>query len=246
MRLRPFGPTLTVCAGLLTASWGWAQRSCPGRPDPGINTPFENPNVKEFIARFEDQSREVYAQREAIVRALGLKPGMAAADVGAGTGLFTRLIADQVGPKGRVYAVDIAPAFLNHIAAESKRRGQTQVATVRGTQDSTALRPDSIDLAFLCDTYHHLEHPAWVLASIHRALRPGGQLVVIDLNRVEGKSREFVLKHVRASQAVFCAEIEAAGFQRLDTPNAPALRENFFLRFRKVEKPSRQRGGESS
>ncbi len=171
---------------------------------------------------------------------------MAAADVGAGTGLFTRLIADQVGLKGRVYAVDIAPAFLNHIAAESKRRGQTQVATVRGTQDSTELPPDSIDLAFLCDTYHHLEHPARVLASIHRALRQCGQLVVIDLDRVEGKSREFVLKHVRASQAVFRAEIEGAGFQRLDTPNAPALRENFFLRFRKVEAPSRQRGGESS
>ncbi len=61
MRLRPFGSTLAVCAGLLTPPWGWAQSPCPGRPDPGINKPFEDPNVKEFIARFEDQSREVYA-----------------------------------------------------------------------------------------------------------------------------------------------------------------------------------------
>ena len=70
--------------------------------------------------------------------------------------------------------------------------------------------------------YHHLEKPEKTLASIHQALRPGGRLVVIEFDRVEGKSSAFVLKHVRASQAVFRKEIEAAGFSAIPTPNPPA------------------------
>jgi ubiquinone/menaquinone biosynthesis C-methylase UbiE len=222
-----------LVAGLaivMTASGGWAQRPAA---DPEINQPFQNPDVAEYIKRFETDTREVYARREAIVRALGLKPGMVVADLGAGTGLFTRLIAERVGTGGRVYAVDIAPAFLTHIAQEARRRGHAQVQTVRGTQDSTGLPPGAIDLVFVCDVYHHLEHPGKVLASIHRCLRPGGQLVVVDFDRVEGRSSAFVLKHVRAAKAVFVSEIEAAGFERLKTTEAPALKENFFLRFGK-------------
>ena len=200
-----------------------------------INKPFEKPDVKAYIRRFEDESREVYARREAIVDAVGLKPGMAVADVGAGTGLFTRLFAERVGAGGKVYAVDVAPAFLEHIAAESRRRGQDQVRTVRGTQRATGLAPGAVDVAFLCDVYHHLEHPAAVLGSIHRALRPAGRLVVIDFDRREGVSGAFVLQHVRAGKATFRAEIEAAGFEPAEVADAPKLTENFFLAFRKKE-----------
>src|SRR5262245_45997847 len=78
---------------------------------PGINKPFENPDVPEYIGKFETESREIFAQRKEVLIACDLKPGMAVADVGSGTGLYTRLFAKQVGPKGRVYAVDIAPRF---------------------------------------------------------------------------------------------------------------------------------------
>src|SRR5947199_5594619 len=70
---------------------------------PGINKPFENPNVEEFIGKFEVESREVYAKRHDIIAACKLKPDMAVGDIGAGTGLFTRLLAKEVGPKGKVY-----------------------------------------------------------------------------------------------------------------------------------------------
>ena len=228
---------LVSCFATLVSSWVWGQGS-PAHVPEGINKPFQNPNVKEFVKKFETESREVFAQRNAIVKALGLEPGMAVGDIGAGTGLFTRLIAEQVGPKGKVYAVDIAPSFLAHIAAESKRLGQTQVTTVRGTQQSVELSPDSIDLAFLCDVYHHVERPSEFLATIHRALRPNGHLVVIDFDRVEGKSEAFVLKHVRAPKTVFFSEIEAAGFKKEGVADAPALRENFFAKFQKLAKPA--------
>ena len=118
-----------------------------------------------------------------------------------------------MGPSGKVYAVDISQEFLDHIAAQAKTQGQAQVVTVRGTQDSTNLPPGSVDLVFLCDVYHHLEDHEKILASIHQALRPGGVLVLVEFDRVEGKSSDFVLKHIRAGQEEFRREIEAAGFE---------------------------------
>jgi predicted methyltransferase len=237
---------LVVVPGLLFLSClGEARAQNTAAPPAGINKPFENPDVAGSIKRFESESREVYTARNAIVEALGLRPGMAVADVGAGTGLFTRLVAARVGTEGKVYAVDIAPAFLKHIAVESKKLGQPQVHTLRGTQSTTNLPPESIDLAFMIDVYHHVEHPPQLLASIQRALRPGGRFVLVEFDRTE-KSAEFVRNHVRADQATFVAEVEKAGFARVENPKAPRLKENFFAEFRKLDRagaaPSRPAG----
>jgi predicted methyltransferase len=194
---------------------------------PGINQPFENPDVKEFVGKFEVESREVYAQRQEIVAACKLKPGMAVADIGAGTGLFTRLFASAVGPHGKVYAVDIASRFIRHIEKTCKQQGLTNVVGVVRQPDSVGLAPNSIDLAFICDTYHHFEFPYRTMASVHRALRPGGQLVLIDFHRIEGKSPNWVLGHVRAGQEVFTREIVSAGFKVVGEEKF--LKDNYYL-----------------
>jgi len=142
---------------------------------PGINKPFENPDVKEFVGKFEVESREVYARRRQIVAACQLEPGMAVADVGAGTGLFTRLFARRVGPTGKVYAVDIAPRFVRHIERTCEQQGLRNVVGVVCKPDSAGLPPNSVDLAFICDTYHHFEFPSRTMASVRRALRPGAR-----------------------------------------------------------------------
>jgi ubiquinone/menaquinone biosynthesis C-methylase UbiE len=228
----------------LAVTGGWTQTptqttdSLPkAKADPKINEPFQKPDVKQYIKKFESKDRENYAQRHEIVAALNLTPGLAVADIGAGTGLFTRLFAEKVGPTGTVYAVDIAPRFLEHIAADAKKRRQTHVMTVLGSQDSINLPRESVDLVFLSDVYHHLEKPEKMLASIRQALRPGGRLVVIDFDRVAGRSSAFVLTHVRAGQDVFRKEIEAAGFTLNPIAHPPRLKENFFLRFEKSEAP---------
>lgn len=207
-----------------------------------INKPFEDPDVGQFVARFESESREVYAKRREIAKAVGPEPGAAVADVGAGTGLFTRLFAEAVGPEGRVYAVDIAPAFLEHIAKESKERGQGQVRTIRGTQESTNLPEGSVDAVFLADTYHHLEKAGDVLASIRRALKPGGRLFVVEFDRREGQSPEFILQHVRADKGTFIREIREAGFEPIEVESPPELKDNFFAAFRKSERAGDTKG----
>lgn len=211
---------------------------------PGVNDPFKDPDVQKFLETFEGESREIYVKRAEIVAACRLKPGMKIADIGAGTGLFTRSFAKEVGPKGRVFAVEISQKFLDHIEETCKQEKLSNVTYVLCTETSTKLPAESIDVAFVCDTYHHFEFPYRTLASIHQALKPGGQLIVIDFHRIEGKSRDWVLHHVRAGEEVFTREILEAGFQAHGKEEM--LAENYFLRFEKTIGQSKNSGATTS
>ena len=203
--------------------------------NPGINDSFKSikDDVTPWVERFEREGREVYTHRERIIEACDLEPGMAVADIGAGTGLFTALLA-KAAPQGTVYAVDIVPPFIANIARRMAEEKITNVTPVLCTDKSTNLPPASVDKVFLCDTYHHFEYPQSTLASIHQALRPGGELLLVEFHRIPGKSSEFILNHVRAGQEVFVKEIEAAGFEPLGEV-VGFLADNYFYRFRKAD-----------
>jgi predicted methyltransferase len=201
---------------------------------PGINDKFLDPalKVEEWTDKFETESREIFHQRQEIVAAIGLKPGMKIADIGAGTGLFTLPFANAVGPDGKVYAVDIAKNFLQHIRARAQKANAANVETVLCTDRSVELPESSIDLAFICDVYHHFEFPQASLASLHKALKPGGEIILIDFKRIPGESSDFVMGHVRAGQEVFEGEVSAAGFEKVGEVK-DMLKENYFVRFRR-------------
>ena len=168
-----------------------------------------------------------------VVAAIGIKEGDRIADIGAGTGLFTRLFSKQVGSNGWVFAVDIAPTFAEHIRKRASEDRLQNVTVVVCPEDSISLPPASIEIAFICDTYHHFEYPLKTLTSIHQALQDDGQMILIDFDRIPGKSREFILGHVRANKSTFQREIEAAGFELIEEVEFEDLKENYFLRFRK-------------
>ncbi len=198
---------------------------------PGINRHYEKPRFEQWVGTFEQPGREIYDRRQAIVQAVGLRPGMVVADVGAGTGLFTLLFAPLVEPGGRVIAVDISEVFVSNISRRASAAGARNVQAVRNVATDVSLPPASIDLAFVCDTYHHFEYPQKMLASIHRALSPGGTMIVIDFRRIPGFSSPWVMQHVRAGRQTVVGEIQAAGFQL--TGEEDILRGNYFLRFAK-------------
>ncbi len=201
---------------------------------PGINDKFLDPalKVEEWTEKFETESREIFHQRQQILAAVGLKPGMKIADIGAGTGLFTLPFAKAVGADGKVYAVEIASKFLAHIRARAEKANAANVETVLCTVRSVELPEGSIDLAFICDVYHHFEFPHSSLASLHKALKPGGELILIDFKRIPGESSDFVMGHVRAGQEVFASEVMAAGFEKVGEVQ-DVLKENYFVRFRR-------------
>jgi predicted methyltransferase len=217
----------------LVASYSATLSSQEKSVKPGINKPFENPDLPKYLGVFEGESREIFVKRDEIVANCKLKPGMVIADVGAGTGLFTRLFATAVGPTGKVIAVDIAAKFLDHIEKTCKEKGIQNVFTLLCTPTDSRLKPASVDLIFICDTYHHFEFPSRTLATLHKALRPGGQIILIDFQRIEGKSTEWVMGHVRAGQEVFTKEIVTAGFKVIEEKKF--LKENYFVRLEKVE-----------
>jgi predicted methyltransferase len=209
---------------------------------PGINDSFETPKVPEYIERFEREGRDVFDHRQEIVAALALQPGMAVADIGTGTGLFARMFSPLVGEKGKVYAVDISDEFIAHVERVAKDLKQTNVVGVVCKPDSVELPANSVDLVFICDTYHHFEFPQKTMRSIHKALKPGGQVVLIDFHRIEGVSDEWTLNHVRAGQEVFTKEIEDAGFTKVDEKKG-LLKDSYFVRFKKVAQGSGKTAG---
>ena len=199
---------------------------------PGINQNYYDAEFEHWVGVFERPGREVYDRRHDIVSALHLKPGMAVADIGAGTGFYTLLFASQVGTTGRVYAVDISENFIQNILRNAGARDLNNIEGIVNNQQETNLPAGSIDLAFVCDTYHHFEYPQTILASIHQALRPNGQLVIIDFRKHHGVSSGWVMSHVRADEAKVIKEVETTGFRL--TEKSALLHENFFLKFTKA------------
>ena len=195
----------------------------------------KNPDVEKLAKTFEGESREVFLQRDKVVKACELKPGTVVADIGAGTGLYTRLFAKEVRAEGQVFAVDIAPKFLEHVQKTSRDAGLKNVTPVLCNSDSVDLPANSVDVAFICDTYHHFEFPEKTMLSLHRALKPGGRVVVIDFHRIPGKSSDWALNHVRAGQEVVEKEIASFRFKKVDEVK-DLFKDNYFVIFTKPAK----------
>ena len=202
---------------------------------PGINEKYLDPELKvdDWLKRFEVESREVFHAREKVLAACEVKKGMTIADIGSGTGLYTRQFAQATGPDGWVYAVDISGPFLKHVVARAQQENQKNISAILSPENSVPLPPNSLDMAFICDTYHHFEYPKGTMTSLARALKKGGTVVVVDFERIEGVTRKWVMGHVRAGKEVFRKEIEDAGLTFVEEVKVDGLKENYFLRFRK-------------
>ncbi len=134
-------------------------------------------------AWLEREEREREERGDLLLRELtriGLRPGMNIADIGAGTGYYTRRIAPLVTPDGTVFAVDVQPQMIELLTESAKKAGLKNIKPVLGRNDNVALTEASIDMAIMVDVYHELEYPYEVMQSIVRALKPGGRVVFVE------------------------------------------------------------------
>lgn len=199
----------------------------------GINAPYLAPDlqVAEWVQRFEGESREVFVHRHKVAASLDLKPGQSVADVGAGTGLYVPFLAERVGKTGKVYAVDISSPFVEHIRQKAKEAGLSQVTAVLGTERSIELPANSVDMIFTSDAYHHFVHYQDMLASMFKALKPGGQLIVMDYD-IEAEGLDpYVIEHVGKTKGEFRRQIEAAGFRFAQDMTLKEMKTSFIYRF---------------
>ena len=181
----------------ILATSGLATAGCARHRPSGPNDAYRDPRVSAdtWNHYFEDQGRgEIFQKRDAILRLAGIGPGMSVVDVGAGTGLFSMMLGDAVGPSGRVYAEEVVDRFSRYIAERAARERRTNVISVAGTETGIGLPAQMVDVAFLCDVYHHFDRPAEMLGSIRRALRDRGQLFLVDFRREVGRSPRLGLR----------------------------------------------------
>lgn len=128
-------------------------------------------------------------QEENTALAIGKMPLTAAsvvADIGAGTGYYTFRIAKKV-PHGKVYAVDVQDEFITYLNQKKKESGQQNVQVIKGTEISPNLPDASVDLAVMVDVYHELLYPHEVLQALHKALKPGGKLLLLEYRAEDPK-----------------------------------------------------------
>jgi predicted methyltransferase len=175
----------------------------------------------------ERPGRDEEQRPDQIIRTMGLKDGDVVADLGAGTGYFTRRVANAVAPSGRVYAVDIQPEMISLLKRNVEKAGLTNVVPVLGTSDDPKLPKESIDWILLVDVYHELQQPRAILARMREALKPAGKVALVEY-RLEGLSALHIREEHRMSPKQVLAEWEPAGF-RLVTRHEFLPTQHFFV-----------------
>jgi arsenite methyltransferase len=136
------------------------------------------PSAGEWAHVLEDPSRDAWQKPDQVVAALDLKPTDTIADLGAGTGYFSRRFAPHAA---KVYAVDIDQKLLDIIHKNSP----ANVTTVLAAPDNPRLPAHSVDIIFICDVLHHIENRAAYFPKLVQALKPGGRIVDIDFHKKE-------------------------------------------------------------
>jgi SAM-dependent methyltransferase len=133
----------------------------------------------EGAAWLERPDRKSEERPDLLVNALRLAPGMNVADVGAGSGYLSKLIAPLIAP-GELFAVDVQPQMVELLKGLAAQPGTRNIVPILGSVDSVNLRKNSIDLAVMVDTYHELSQPYEIVQSIMSALKSGGRLVFVE------------------------------------------------------------------
>jgi ubiquinone/menaquinone biosynthesis C-methylase UbiE len=174
----------------------------------------EPANVMSFegAAWLEREGREEAEKPEVVLEAMELREGMTIAEIGAGTGFFSRRLARAVGPTGKVYGVDIQPEMLELLEKYAAKEGIKNIIPVLGTDTDVNLPAGSIDRLLLVDVYHEFQKPEPMLASLRKTLAPGGTVTLVEY-RAEGDSASHINVRHRMTAEQVISEWNAAGFE---------------------------------
>ena len=175
--------SLTLCLGQTNAPSRYETRT---EHDPnGLGKFYMGREIAQVMGHqaadwLERPEREKEERPDLVLPALKIKPGETVADIGAGTGYYTRRLAQLVGDKGLVYAVDIQQEMLDLLTNKMASLNIRNVKPILGELTDPKLPPGSTDLAIMVDVYHEFDHPYEMAQALCRALKPGGRLVFVE------------------------------------------------------------------
>ncbi len=182
-------------------------------------------SADEYIKLLESERRIEGLQVIKVIEALKVKPGERVCDLGAGSGLFARPLAQKVGDKGAVYAVDIDPELLKHVEHTAREQKLTNIKTILATETDPKL-PEAVDLIAIIDTLHHISNQAAYLKGLKKYLKPDGRIAIIDFSRNWPAGHEKMIYTVDDLDGWMAA----AGFKRVEKHDF--LENNFFVVYR--------------
>lgn len=176
---------------------------------------------EEFARVLDDPGRDAWQKPHEVVMALALKPDEVVADIGAGTGYFSKRFARHAG---KVYAVDIAQMLL-----DKAKQNEPKLDRILAATDDPKLPEGAIDTIFICNTLHHIERRPAYYAKLAKALKPGGRLVILEFHK-RATPVGPPLKE-RIAQVDCQKELKAAGFRQ--TQEWKMLPTQYFLEFKR-------------
>ncbi|MBW8875504.1 MAG: class I SAM-dependent methyltransferase [Acidobacteria bacterium] len=198
-------------AGQMPAPRAPAAQVAPTLPkrEPANVMSYEHADWLEREGRAETEKPEM------VIQAMEIREGMTVAEIGAGTGFFSRRLAKAVGPSGKVYAEDIQPQMIDLLKKSSAKEGIANVTPVLGTETDPKLPAGAVDRILLVDVYHEFQKPEPMLAAIRASLAPGGTVTLVEY-RLEGETASHINVKHRMSVDQVLAEWTRAGFLLLN------------------------------
>ena len=192
-------------------------------------------NLAQYLEHLDSLERDQYQKPIQVIEALNLKPGQAVADLGSGSGYFTRRLVGAVTESGKVYAIDVEPEMLRYVEDSLVHmHAPYSVEFILARPDSPKLAAESVDLIFVCNVFHHLEDRTSYFRNARSALKPGGRIAIIDFYHDERSGDLGFSKQHLVPQDTAISEMTAAGY-RLEREHT-FLPRQYFLEF--VPRPS--------
>jgi ubiquinone/menaquinone biosynthesis C-methylase UbiE len=188
--------------------------SGPASDDATTHHSFSDP--EKWAKVFDDPGRDEWQKPGEVVKALGVKPGMTAADLGAGTGYFMAALSQAAGSGGVVLEIDTEPEMVGYLAKRAKKEALLNVVPVLALDEEPFLPKGRVDRVLIVDTYHHIDDRRAYFTRMRQSLTPGGRVAVVDFHKRPlpvGPPPEHKLE-----REVVVHEMEQAGYRLADEP----------------------------
>jgi ubiquinone/menaquinone biosynthesis C-methylase UbiE len=209
-----------ACAFLATTAFAAEEHQDHRRPA----------DIKQYLEHLDSEERDQHQKPRQVIDALNLKPGLTVADLGSGSGYFTRRFIEAVTETGKVYAVDVEPEMLKYAEESIIHMHRSYTAEfILARPDSPKLPYESVDLLFVCNTYHHLSDRTKYFSDAKSSLKPGGRIAIIDFYHDERSGELGFPKRHLVSRETVIAELTDAGYTLLREHQF--LPKQYFLEF---------------
>jgi arsenite methyltransferase len=169
---------------------------------------MKNSKAKMFNMKASDPRNKP----DQILKALELRQGQNVADIGAGGGYFCLRFAEAIGRKGKVYAVDTNPEFLEFIRNSAKEKKLNNVKTILVTEDKLSIPGKSLDLVFMRNVTHHIPNRVEYFRNLRGVLKPAGRIAVVEYRRSGRFSFHKLFGH-HVNRETIVKEMVEAGYQ---------------------------------